>query len=65
LTTPTLDIWRVASLLIERHGAAAERIAVRRIEEINEQNDLGDMLTWMRIRNAVVELQAMRSAPSN
>jgi hypothetical protein len=65
MTMPTPDTWRIASLLIERHGAAAERIAVRRIEEINEQNDLGDMLTWMRIRSAIVELQARRSTPSN
>jgi hypothetical protein len=56
-----LDIWRAANLLIDQHGVDAENVAIRRAEELNEQNDLGGLLTWMRIREAIVQLQSKPS----
>ena len=55
------DIWRAANLLIDQHGAEAEKVAIRRAEEMNEQNDLGGLLTWIRIRDAIVHLQSKPS----
>jgi hypothetical protein len=56
-----LDIWRAANLLIDQHGVDAENVAIRRAEELNEQNDLGGLLTWMRIREVIVQLQSKPS----
>jgi len=61
VATPDLDIWRAANLLIQQHGADAEKVAILRAEEMSEQNDLGGHLTWLRIREAIVQLQAKPS----
>lgn len=58
MTIQKLDIWRTANLLMEQYGADAERVAIRRVEEMNEQNDLGGQLRWLRIREAIVQLRA-------
>jgi hypothetical protein len=60
---PDIDIWRAANMLIEQHGKDAEWVAIQRVEEMNQQNDLGGSITWGRIRVAVAELQAKRSGP--
>jgi len=57
LAIPDHDIWRAAIQLKEQFGGEAERVAIRRTEEMNERNDLGGMLRWMRIRQAIVALQ--------
>ena len=62
---PDLDIWRAANLLIERHGADAEKVAIRCAEEMNQQNDLGGHLAWLRIREAIVQLQAKPSGTAH
>jgi len=54
---PDLDIWRTANLLIQQHGENAEKVAIRRAEEMNEENDLDGFMTWRRIRTAVATLQ--------
>ena len=64
MAIPEIDIWRVANLLVQQHGDDAERVAIHRVEEMNELNDLGGSLTWGRIRVAVAELlHAKRSGP--
>jgi hypothetical protein len=54
---PDIDIWRAANLLIEQHGEGAEAIAIHQVEEMNDRNDLGGQLVWLRIRQAIAVLQ--------
>jgi hypothetical protein len=63
MTPSQIDIWREADLLIRRHGNQAERVALLKANNMNELNDLGGLLTWLRIREALVELPARQSAP--
>jgi hypothetical protein len=60
---PELDIWRAANLLIRRHGADAEIGAARRADLMLERGNREGQLVWMRIRRAIVELQAAPSGP--
>ena len=52
---PDHDIWRAANLLIREHGADAEIVAARRA---GERGDHDGKSVWLRIRRAVVEMQA-------
>jgi len=53
------DIWRAANLLIRKHPADAEVVAARRADEMLERGDRDGQLVWLRIRRAIVELQAV------
>ena len=53
------DIWRAANLLIGEHKADAEIVAARRADEMLERGDREGQLVWLRIRQAIVELQAI------
>ena len=55
---PDLDIWRAANLLMKQHGVDAEIVAVRRADDMLEENDLGGHLVWLRIIAALRELKA-------
>jgi hypothetical protein len=55
---PDRDIWRAANLLVREHKADAEIVAARRADEMLERGDLDGQLVWLRIRRAIVELQA-------
>jgi len=55
---PEIDIWRAANLLIKQHGADAEIVAAQRADDMNERNDLGGSLTWLRIVQAIRTMQA-------
>jgi hypothetical protein len=55
---PDRDIWRAANLLIREHKADAEIVATRRADEMLERGDRGGQLVWLRIRRAIIELQA-------
>jgi hypothetical protein len=53
-----LDVWRAATLLIRQHGIDAELEAARLADlMLNRANREGE-LVWIRIRRAIVELQA-------
>ena len=56
---PDRDIWRAANLLIREHGADAEIVSARRADEMLERGDHDGQLVWLRIRRAIVELQAV------
>jgi hypothetical protein len=56
-----LDIWRAATLLIKQHGQDAEIVAARRVDELAEREDNEGRAVWLRIRRAIVELQATPS----
>jgi len=56
---PDRDIWRAANLLIREHSADAEVVAARRADDMLERGDRDGQLVWLRIRRAIVELQAV------
>jgi len=55
---PDRDIWRAANLVIREHRADAELVAARRADEMHERGDRDGQLVWLRIRWAIVKLQA-------
>jgi hypothetical protein len=56
---PDRDIWRAANLLIREHEADEEIVAARRVDEMLQRGDRDGQLVWLRIRQAIVELQAV------
>lgn len=60
-----MDIWRAANLLIRRHGENAELEAGRLADLMLDRGDRDGQLLWMRIRRAIVALQAPRTGPPN
>ena len=55
---PDRDIWRAANLLIREHKTDAEVVSARRADEMLERGDHEGQLVWLRIKRAIVELQA-------
>lgn len=60
-----IDIWRAATLLIRQHGENAEIVAARRVDELWEQEDDEGRAVWLRIKRAIVELQAAPTGPAH
>lgn len=60
-----LDIYRAANLLIERHGTDALIEAARLIDTMLARGDGHGRLVWLRIKRAIVALQAPREGPVN
>jgi hypothetical protein len=60
-----LDIWRAASLVIKQHGADVELVAAQRADLMLDRGDRDGQLVWMRIRRAIVELQASATGKPN
>ena len=56
---PDRDLWRAANLLIRKHGSDAEVVAARRADEMLERGDHDGQIVWRRIRQAIVDLQAV------
>jgi hypothetical protein len=52
------DIWRAANLLISEYGDGAEFLATRRADEMLDRGDHEGGTVWLRIRQAIVEMQA-------
>ena len=57
-----LDIWRVAALLVKRHGKDASIFAAQRIDELLAEGDLDGRAVWQRILEAVKELERAKPA---
>ena len=53
-----IDIWQAADLLIKQHGTDAELFAAQRADLMLERGDRDGQLVWMRIRRAILKLQA-------
>jgi hypothetical protein len=62
---PDRDVWRAANLLIRKHGDDAELVAARRADEMLERGDHEGKIEWLRIRRAIVELQAAPAGKPN
>ena len=59
--TTDLDIYRSATVLLNRYGAAASLPAANRADEMLDAGDLDRRALWGRIYEAVLELG--REAP--
>jgi hypothetical protein len=62
---PDRDIWRAANLLIREHKTDAEVVAARRADEMLDRGDHDGQVVWLRIRRAIVELQAVPEGKPN
>jgi hypothetical protein len=58
-------IWRAATLLIGQHGEDAEVVAAQRSDELWEREDHEGRAVWLRIKRAIVELQATPTGPAH
>ncbi len=50
------EIWRAAGLLVDQNGAQALPVALRRVEELEQQGDFVGAATWRQIAAAVEEM---------
>ena len=62
---PDRDIWRAANLLIREHRGEAEIVAARRADEMLGRGDRDGQMVWLRIRQAIIELQAVPAGKPN
>jgi hypothetical protein len=58
-----LDIYRAANLLIERDEADAVVEAGRLVDLMLGHGDMEGRQVWLRIRRAIVQLQAVQTGP--
>ena len=61
MTIADIDIWRAATLLIQRHGRDAAIVAAQRADEYLASGDIDGQAIWKRIVEAILEL--LRSEP--
>jgi triphosphoribosyl-dephospho-CoA synthetase len=54
------DIFRAATLLIDKHGDDAALRAAQRADELLEDGDVDGTVVWRRIIDAIEELQRGR-----
>ena len=52
-----LDLWRAAKLLVDRYGDGATIEAMKRADALAAQGDAAGKIVWLRILEAVEELQ--------
>jgi hypothetical protein len=60
-----LDIWRAATLVSRQHGDGAELHAARLADAMLDRGDLVGQAVWLRIRRAIVKLQATPTGPAH
>ncbi len=55
-----LDLWRAANVMIKRYGDGAATEAAMRADEFLDQGNLDGQRLWVRIMQAIEELQQER-----
>ncbi len=55
-----IDIYRSAKLLIDQHGDEASIEAAMRADDLLDQGNMDGKRVWMRIMQAIEELQRTR-----
>ena len=58
-----IDIWRLAQLLIEEHGQDASGLAMQHAVDSHARSDAEDEADWLRIFDAIRELQRATRGP--
>jgi hypothetical protein len=54
---PEIDIWRVAYLMLKRHGDEADIESAIRAEELADAGDRAGEAVWRRIIDVIGELE--------
>ncbi len=57
---PHLDLWRAAQVMVKRYGDGAATEAALRADEFLDQGIIDGQRLWMRIMQAIEELQRER-----
>ena len=60
---PDAIIYRAADRLMQRHGEEAQGAASRCVARMVDRRDRDRFLLWLRIRQAIVVLQAPPTGP--
>ncbi len=55
-----LDLWRAANVMVKRYGDGAATEAAMRADEFLDQGNIDGQRVWMRIMQAIEELQRTR-----
>ncbi len=55
-----LDIWRAARIMVKRYGKDAATEATGRADEFLDQGNIDGQRLWMRIVQAIEEMQRER-----
>ncbi len=55
-----LDLWRAAQIMVKRYGDGAATEAAMRTDEFLDQGNPDGQRLWMRIMQAIEELQRER-----
>ena len=50
---PEIEIWRVAQLMLKRHGEDAGLESAKRADELAEDGDYNGAAVWRRVVDAV------------
>ena len=58
--TSDIDLWRAAKLLVDRYGDGATIEAMKRSDALAAQSDAAGKVVWLRILEAIEELQNTR-----
>jgi hypothetical protein len=53
---PEIDIWRVANLMLTRHGEEAMLETAQYAHKLAADGDRAGAATWLRITNAICQL---------
>ena len=53
---PDIDIWRVANLMLTRHGEEAMLEGAKHAYESAAEGDRAGAATWLRITSAIAQL---------
>ncbi len=56
--TNDIDVWRAAKLLVDRYGDGATAEAMKRADALAAQGDAEGKVAWLRIFEAIEELQS-------
>ncbi len=56
--TSDIDLWRAATALIDRYGDEAGIETAKRADDMLEQGDMEGKVVWLRILEAVEQLQS-------
>jgi hypothetical protein len=60
-----LDIWRAANLLIRQYADQAAIEAARKADLMLDRGDAEGQRVWLRIKRAIVVLQAPQAGPAH
>ena len=60
-----LDIYRAANLLIREYGGEAPIEAARKADLMLDRGDVEGRGVWLRVKRAIVELQAPSTGPAH